>query len=325
LQGKPFIIIQTLKKKRKKKSKALKIVEYFLVYAVILTARAVPLQIIKIISNALGDLLYFFGKKRRDIAVENLRHAFKNEKTDKEIESLARQSCRSFILTFLEIVKLRYIFTRPDTIEKLREQTSNVDELFHKAKKIHDESGGCIFVTPHIGNWEVLPHVSSFAGIPLAVVARPLDNEYLEKLIFENRIPEGQTIIPKSNAMFVLQKTLQKGWSIGMLPDQSTMKGISIDYFGRPATTTPVPAILAINYNRPIVVVACCRTQDNKYDGFVSDPIRPGEYSSEKEEITRITKAFTHQMESIIKKYPDQYLWMHNRWKTYKGKKEVMS
>jgi KDO2-lipid IV(A) lauroyltransferase len=128
-----------------------------------------------------------------------------------------------------------------------------VDELFHKAKKIHDESGGCIFVTPHIGNWEVLPHVSSFAGIPLAVVARPLDNEYLEKLIFENRIPEGQTIIPKSNAMFVLQKTLQKGWSIGMLPDQSTMKGISIDYFGRPATTTPVPAILAINYNRPIV------------------------------------------------------------------------
>jgi KDO2-lipid IV(A) lauroyltransferase len=314
-----------LKKKREKKSKVQKILEYGLVYAVILIARAVPLQIIKIISNALGDLLYFLGKKRRGIAVENLRHAFKNEKTEREIESLARQSCRSFVLTFLEIVKLRYIFSRPDTIEKLREQTSNVDELFCKAKKIHDESGGCIFVTPHIGNWEVLPHVSAFAGIPLAVVARPLDNEYLEKLIFENRIPDGQTIIPKRNAMFVLQKTLQKGRSIGLLPDQSTMKGISIDYFGRPATTTPVPAILAINYNRPIVVVACCRTQDNKYVGFVSDPISAGEYSSEKEEITRITKAVTQQMESIIRKYPDQYLWMHNRWKTYKGKKELMS
>jgi KDO2-lipid IV(A) lauroyltransferase len=88
----------------------------------------------------------------------------------------------------------------------------------------------------------------------------------------------------------------------------------------------PVPAILAVTYKRPIVVVACCRkSADYQYDGFVSDPIYPGEYSSEKDEIIRITEEMTRKMESIIRKYPEQYLWIHNRWKTYRGKKEFMS
>jgi KDO2-lipid IV(A) lauroyltransferase len=313
-------------KKKHKKSTLIKILEYTIARFVILTARVLPLKAARFISSALGDLLYFLSKKRRTIAVENLRHAFRGEKTDQEIRRIARQSCRSFFFTFLEIIKLRYLFTRPDAMEKLRTTTADLDRLFIKAKKIHDGSRGCIFVTPHMGNWEVLPHVSSFIGIPLAVVARPLDNEYLEKLIFTGRASGSNVIIPKKNAMFVLQKTLQGGRSIGMLPDQSTMKGIAIDFFGRKATTTPVPAILAITYRRPVVVVACCRKkEDYQYEGFVSDPILPGEYTSEKDEIFRITETMTREMEAIIRKYPEQYLWIHNRWKTYKGKKELLT
>ena len=299
--------------------------EYAAAYVIILIARLVPLPVIKGISNMLGDTLFFLVKKRRNIAIDNLQHAFKGEKSDSEIRKLARQSCRYFFLTFLEAIKIRYMYSKPDVLEWLRENTANVDKLFQTAKKLHDESAGCIFVTPHLGNWEILPRVSEYVGIPLAIVVRPLDNNYLEKLLFNNRVSGSQVIIPKKNALFKLQKTLQKGISIGMLPDQSTMKGITIDFFGRPATTTPVPAILAINYNKPIIVLACCRTQDNNYVGFISNPIRSGEYTSEKEEIIRITKEITREMEFIIRKYPDQYLWMHNRWKKYKGKKELMS
>ncbi|KPJ99676.1 MAG: hypothetical protein AMK71_09375 [Nitrospira bacterium SG8_35_4] len=311
---------------KKKKSPLIKLLEYCTVYIIILFARAVPLRVVNGISSILGDLLFSLVAKRRNVAIENLTHAFP-EKSTQEIKEIARESCRSFFLTFLEIIKLRYLFNRPDTIHRIREKAKGVDELFRKAKAIHDDSGGCIFVTPHIGNWELLPHVSAFVGIPLAVVARPLDNERLEKLVFENRVAGGQVLIPKKNALFALQKTLQKGTSIGMLPDQSTMKGISIDFFNRPATTTPVPAILSITYNRPVVVVACCRQKDgDQYEGFVSDPIRPREhYESEKAEIFRITKEITGQMETIIRKYPEQYLWMHNRWKKYKGKKEILS
>jgi KDO2-lipid IV(A) lauroyltransferase len=313
------------KKRKKKKSHFLKLLEYYSALAVISFARIIPFRGLRLIGNFLGDIIFFLIPRRRDIALDNLSHAFSEEKSPDEINMLARESCRSFIFTFLEIVKFRYLFSGHDAVDKMKLHAENLDELFLKAKKAHDESGGCIFVTPHIGNWEILPHVSSIIGIPLAIVARPLDNEYLEKLIFRSRVSEGQFLIPKKNALFVLQRTLQKGTSIGMLPDQSTMKGLLIDFFGRPATNTPVPAILAISYKRPIVVVAACRKENNKYEGFVSDPIWPGEYTSEKAEIIRITEEVTRNMETIIRKYPEQYLWMHNRWKTYKGKKELMS
>lgn len=314
-----------MKKKSGKKTKPVKLLEYYAACVIIFMARVIPFWGIRLIARFLGDMFYFLVPKRRNIAIDNLRHAFSKEKSDEDIKKIARDSYASFIFTFLEIVKFRYMFAGPDAINKMKAYAENLDTLFLKAKKIHDDSGGCIFVTPHIGNWEVLPNVSSVVGIPLAIVARPLDNEYLEKLLFKSRVTKGQFIIPKKNALFVLQRTLQKGTSIGMLPDQSTMKGLMINFFGRPATTTPVPAILAITYKRPIVVVAACRKDNGQYEGFVSDPISPGEYTSEKAEIARITEEVTRNMELIIHKYPEQYLWMHNRWKTYKGKKELMT
>ena len=315
-----------MKKKRKKKSEFVKLLEYGVVCSILFVTRITPLSVVKIFSNTLGDILFFLVKKRRNIALDNLRNAFGNEKSEKEIKEIARRSCRSFFFTFIEIFKLRYFFSKPDVMNNIKSNAGNIIELFGKAKKIHDDAGGCIFVTPHIGNWEVLPHVSSAAGIPLAIVARPLDNHYLEKLVYADRTSTGQVLIPKRNALFTLQKTLKQGKSIGMLPDQSTMKGLLIDFFGRKATTTPIPAMLAVTFKRPVVVVACCREPgDYQYEGFVNDPIWPGEYTSEKAEIIRITEEINRGVESIIRKYPEQYLWIHNRWKRYKGKKEFMS
>jgi KDO2-lipid IV(A) lauroyltransferase len=305
-------------KKKRKKSKFLKLIEFVVAYIVILISRAAPLKVIKIISNALGDMMYLLVARRRKIAIENLKNAFKGEKDDKEIRKIARQSCRSFFLTFLEIIKLDSVVARSKTKE--------LNELFLKAKRLHDESKGCIFVTPHLGSWEVLPYLSSSAGIPLTIVARPLDNEYLERLIYANRSASGQIIIPKKNALFILKKSLKEGRSVGMLPDQSTMKGIYVNFFGRKATTTPIPALLAITFKRPIVVIAWCRkSQVFQYEGFVSDPIWPQEYESKKSEIFRLTEEMNHYMEHIIRRYPEQYLWIHNRWKTYKGKREFLS
>jgi KDO2-lipid IV(A) lauroyltransferase len=313
-------------KKKKRKGKITQLLEYGAVYVLLFLARRIPLTMVHGISRFLGNLLYRFVKKRRTIALENLEKALGSERNEQEIRDIARKSCTSFFLTFLEIAKFQYMFKTPDTLESMRRSSPELDALLHKAKKAHDESKGCIFVTPHIGNWEFLPHVSSFAGIPLVVVVRPLDNVYLERLFFKDRTLSGQVIIPKRNALFVLQKTLQQGKSIGMLPDQSTMQGVSVDFFGRKATTTPVPAILSIMYKRPIVVVACCRKTDTTgFEGIVSDPLWPGEYMSEKEEIVRLTREMNREMEAIIRAYPEQYLWMHNRWKTYKNKRGLMA
>jgi KDO2-lipid IV(A) lauroyltransferase len=309
---------------KRKKNKLVQIIEYIFVCLLILISRIMPFKIINVLSSFLGNLLYILLSKRRRITISNLKNAFGRNKSEKEIHSIARQSYCSFFLTLSEILKFGFMLKKQD--EGINPNYSRKDyyELFQKAKKIHDESGGCLFVTPHIGNWELLPYVSSIVGIPLAVPVRPLDNVFLEKLIYNSRAAGGQDIIPKTNAYIALSIALKKGKSLGILPDQHTGNGIAVNFFGRKAATTPIPALLATTHKRPIVVVACCRKAGTfRFEGFVSDPIWPGEYKSEKEEIFRLTREMTREMESIIRKYPEQYFWIHNRWKYNKNSKEV--
>jgi Kdo2-lipid IVA lauroyltransferase/acyltransferase len=314
-----------LKKKKAAKTKLLKLIEFSTVYTLLSVVRIIPMTCIRVISSMLGALFFSLSSKRRNIAIGNIAAAFGDDKTAAETRKIAKDSFRSFFLTFLEIIKFQHLFDSEDAADRIRNSADSLESLFQKAKAAHDESKGCIFVTPHIGNWEVLPHVSRLVGIPLVVVARPLDNEYLNDLLLKKRAASGQIIMPKRNSFFALQETLKKGKSIGLLPDQSTMKGIFVDFFGRKATTTPVPALLAISHMRPIVVVACCRKERGQFEGFVCDPIWPKDFESEKAEIFRLTQEMNRNMELIIRKYPGQYLWMHNRWKTYKNKKEFYS
>jgi KDO2-lipid IV(A) lauroyltransferase len=131
-------------------------------------------------------------------------------------------------------------------------------------------------------------------------------------------------MIPKVNAMFALERILRKGRSVGMLPDQSTGRGLRVQFFGESATVTPIPAVLALRHSRPVVVVAACRTDDPYFfEGFVSDPIWPDTNGvDERSEIIRITREINLKMEEIIRRFPEQYLWMHNRWKE-SGRKPI--
>jgi KDO2-lipid IV(A) lauroyltransferase len=309
-----------VRRKRLRKGKFLELAEFVPAYLSFRLGQALPLRLGQLLSQVLGDALYYLVPKRRNIALENLRSVFGQEKSESELRALARRSCYSFVASLFETAKLLSYLQDPENAE-IRAARAGWESLFQKAKDIHERAGGCIFVTPHFGNWEFLPYVASSVGIPLVLVVRPLDNRYLEKWLYQYRAASGQIVIPKTNSVFLLQRALRQGKSIGMLPDQSTMKAIAVDYLGRKATTTPVPALLAALYNRPIVVVACCRkSQSFRYEGFVSDPIWPDPGGSEKAEIFRLTEAMNGRMGAIIRRYPDQYFWMHDRWKVYHTK-----
>ena len=314
---------------KSKKRESLQILEYSALKSVAFLARIMPLKVLRGMSIALGNLMYWLLPGRRRIAIENLHRAFDGTKSASDIKRLALESCRSFFLTAAETLKFHFggfdlglLAAHGYTIQEMR----TLEMLFQKARRIHQESNGCIFVTPHIGNWEVLLHVSASIGIPLAVVVRPLDNAYIEDLLYKNRTSGGQILVPKKNAWFMLQSVLRQGKSIALLPDQSTKKGLSVNFFGSKALTTPIPALLAVTHKKPIVVVACCRgASDQHFTGVVSDPIEVGEYKSEKAEIIRLTEEMNRQMEKIIREFPDQYLWVHKRWKTYEIKRELFS
>jgi KDO2-lipid IV(A) lauroyltransferase len=300
------------------------IIEYLSVLLLFKIVHITPKGLIKVLSKTLGSGLYYLSARRRGIALDNLTKAYKGQLSDHEVRAIAKRSCQSLIQTFLEGAKYHSLFNNPHRVFEVAKESESILRLFKKAKDLHTQYGGCIFVTPHLGNWEFLPHVSAAVGIPLTVVARPLDNPYLERLLYQSRVATGQMLIPKRNALYKLQQALLRKRSIGMLPDQSTMKGLKVWFFGRRATATPIPALLSLRYKKPIVVVACCRDHNTEgFTGFVGDPIMPIEDRNEREEVERLTQEFTNHMEAIIRQYPEQYLWIHNRWKEYPGDKKM--
>ncbi len=308
--------------KKKGKRKAVQIAECVAFYAAVTLARLLPVRVLRALCGLLGRILYAVARSRRKIAIENIRTAFGATMSESQIERLARQSCKAFLLTAAEMIKSPFRVKEGKILSDSRYGIDHLEHLFKKAKAVHDQYGGCIFVTPHLGNWELLPHVSAQIGIPLAVVIRPLDNPYLEKAILSSRIGSGNLMIPKANAMFYLDRVLRKGVSVAMLPDQSHSKGLRVEFFGKSATVTPIPALLAVKHGRPVLVVAACRTEDPFYfEGFVSDPILPDPgKGDETSEIMRITREINTKMEEIITRFPEQYLWMHDRWKTSRKK-----
>ena len=312
------------RRKKPKHGQCFQFLAFLAVYLILQIIRITPLRIGVRVSRGLGRLGYYFAHKRRRIAIDNLRYVFLGVKSENELRLIARRSFSSFVTAGFEAVKFIPLLSKPDGYPVIQRHCKGLDALFLKASELHHQSGGCIFVTPHLGNWEFLPFVSFGAGIAMVMVVRPLDNPYLEKLLYQQRLASGQIIIPKTNSMHLLQLALRRGKSVAMLPDQATMKAISVDYLGRKATTTPVPAFLAVRYHRPIVVVACCRkSNDFDYEGMVSDPIWPDPRGSEKPEIVRLTKLMNREMGDLVKRFPEQYLWMHDRWKQYRHKNEL--
>jgi len=299
------------------KSQLQQIAEYAVILAVVALSRVLPMGLIHFVLRRVGSVAFAVLGRRRRITLENVRQALGDRLGEAEQIRVARESWSEFALSLPELVKLRPLLTATAADRRIRIAAPELTEILDRVKTIHQETRGCIFVTPHLGNWELLPFVCAALDIPLAVVIRPLDNPYLERLLHFSRRGTRQLFLPKRNTFLPLQQLLAQGKSIGLLPDQSTMKGLPAAFFGRPALTTPVPALLAIYQERPIVVVACCRTGHLRFRGYLSEPIWPAPHGSEKEEALRLTVATNHAMETIIRRHPEQYFWMHNRWKTY--------
>jgi KDO2-lipid IV(A) lauroyltransferase len=289
--------------------------EFVGVYCLVVLVRALPMAVVEPVTRSLGRLLFLVLRGRRHIALENVGRALDHGR-GRAARSIVRSSFGSFLLTAMpEVAKLRPHLVGPEARDWLRRRAPELEAIFERARRLHDEARGCVFVTPHVGNWEILPDVAAAVGIPLAVVMRPLDSRYLERLLLGSRRASGQVFVAKRNSLMTLQQHLAAGRSIGMLPDQATYGGIPVEFLGRPAWTTPVPALLAVRERRPIVVVACFRTGRLRFAGHLGEPLSPQPHTSEKAEVIRLTGAMTRAMEAVIRAHPEQYLWMHNRWK----------
>jgi KDO2-lipid IV(A) lauroyltransferase len=257
----------------------------------------------------LGALLGRTIGPRRRLVARNLARAFP-EKEPREIARLARGVYTHFGGLAAEIVA-----TLEEPIEGLVSRVELVNEAF--ARAAFASKRGLFFLTPHLGNWEVSALAAAGVGMPMTVIARPLDNPRLEKRLRAYRERGGNVVVPKSDAAREILRTLRAGGAVGILLDQHARgaDAIAVPFFGRPAATSSSVARFVDRTEALVVPAAAIRIGPARYRLTFEEPIDVRTLPKEERTPERLTALLNATMERQIRRAPEQWLWLHNRWK----------
>ncbi len=263
------------------------------------------------VGRFLGRLAYLLIADARKRTQRNLRLAFGKELDETKLRRLASQVFENVGKNVADAVRLKKM--RWENIERITEieGLEYFDEAYRAGK-------GVIGFTGHIGDFELMAAYFSLRGYKLSVVGRELYDPRLDRLLVENRESVGLENIPSSAGIKPILKVLRAGKFLGVLADQdsSRVRGVFVDFFGRPARTPAAPALFAYKTGSPIVPMAIVRKDKNKYKIIVKPPVELTFSEDREKDIIDVTQRCTKVLESIIREYPDQWLWMHERWKS---------
>ncbi|MBV9215035.1 MAG: lysophospholipid acyltransferase family protein [Acidobacteria bacterium] len=177
---------------------------------------------------------------------------------------------------------------------------------------------GAVWITAHLGNWEMAAFGVSALYEPLAYMARTIENLRVQDLIRRYRAAHGNSPIDKTNSLRPALKLLRAGGSVAILADVNTVgrEGVFVPFFGKQACATIGPAVLAIRANAVLFPIFCVWDKSlGKYKLIYSEPFEPASTGDVESDILATTAALTRSIEDAIRQYPGQWLWTHKRWK----------
>lgn len=273
--------------------------------------RVLPRRAALALGGSLGRVLGDLDRRHVAIAADNLRHAFPHWEEARRLRA-ARGVYAHFGRVLLDILWLH-----GRGREGVRRAMGGVEGRAH-VEAAMARGKGAVLVTAHLGNWEVHGVGHGLLFGPIGVVARPLDNPALDRRLCEMRTLGGNTVIPKRHALAHVLRALRAGGGVAVLIDQNVQAGdgIFVDFFGRAAATTTVAAALAVKTGSALVPCHTRLRPDGLYD-FVYEPPLLAEAGAERApEVARLTQALTARIEEWVRRTPEQWLWIHRRWKT---------
>jgi KDO2-lipid IV(A) lauroyltransferase len=259
----------------------------------------------------LGLLLFHAWGSRRRIAIENLRNsiAAKAIIISEPVEKIIRDTFKNLGRSFAEVIKIFFGFGK----KVINSVAFDGVENFHHAKS---KGRGVLFVTGHCGNWELLAIAASAKLASLAVVARPLNNAYLNRFVEDARHRYGNSIVYKRGALKPIMQVLKGNGCVGILMDQAVIpdEGYVIDFLGRDAWTTKMPALIARKTGVAVLPAFIQRT-DKGHRITIYPEVELSKKSDKEKAVREDTKSFSGFIESYIKENPTEWLWIHRRWK----------
>lgn len=263
------------------------------------------------LAGTVAWLAFRFDRRHREVALDNLRQAFPGRYTEAELDRLVRRVYRHFCCLVAEIAHLPRMLHTPNWRRYVDASSAGilVDSVL--------SGRPLLIVTGHYGNWELASYVLGLIGFKSYAIARPLDNPHLERFLQRFRQKTGQTILAKKGDFDEMQTILSSGGVIAMLADQDAgARAQFVEFFGRPASTHKAVALLALEFQVPILVTVMARVgEPMRYQLRFAELIRPEEYDGRPDAARAITQRFSTALEMLIRQAPEQYLWLHRRWK----------
>lgn len=259
----------------------------------------------------LASVLYRFDRRHRKVAMENLERAFGDRYDEAGRDAIVRGVYLHFCTMLMEILHIPRKLHR-ETWRSRIELVGHADVLDLMLK-----GGPVVMLTGHFGNWEMAGYLFGVFGFPPSSVARTLDNPYLDRFLRSFRERTGQKLIPKKGGYDQMLEVLRDGGVLSFLADQDAgERGLFVEFFGRPASTHKAIALLALEHKAPVVVGYARRIGPGfRYEVGCVELIRPEEWTGTPDDARILTQRYTSALERVIRRDPEQYLWLHRRWK----------
>jgi len=278
---------------------------YLILRATCISLSILPLRFSYSAARLIGNFANYVLRYRRQVVMANLRIAFGRDMKKTQLAEIAAESYRQIAMSFIELL----------ITPKLQPHFRNILQPEHVAlfRKLLNRGKGLIAVSGHLGNWEIIgAAAASTLPEPFTVAAVQQSNPYINRFITRRRSEMGMQVAGTKEAMKHLLKALRKQQAVGLVADQNAGKNaVFVDFFGKIAAAQPGPAKLALKFKAPILVAAAVRTGPGQFKVLMQQV----EIKTD-DTVESLTQRHVKILEKFIRQYPDQYFWIHRRWKT---------
>jgi len=283
-------------------------IEYSLFRWLLLFARSLSFRATHRVGIFLGSAAFVTGFRKR-VTFENLAHAFP-EFTLNKIRRIARGAYQNYAIS---LVHMLWASGQSEDVLKSTINPTSLD-LF---RAIVDRGRGAVLLSAHFGSWELLPHsVRLFLGYPLVMIVQRQRNGRIDSLVDSIRKQHGNSTVPMGPSSRGLLTALREQKIVLILGDQSGPKEAPfIEFFERPAATHRGAAALCLKTGAPLIFLILIRVENGTFDLHYEEVDKSGLEQYTEENITELTRRHTALLEKQIRLHPEQWLWMHKRWK----------
>ncbi len=271
-------------------------------------ARVLSIRSARRLGNILGTLLFIGTPRRQRLADANLQAVFGNRFSPAERRRIRLAVSRNLCKLFLELFKL------PTLDQEDIRRLVPVRGL-ERLQKVSARGKGCILLTAHFGNWELLGARAAAEGLDVAVVARDASDARVASLVNRCRESAGLRVLSRDDLRGMLRHLRANGF-LGILPDQHAKSGaMRMTFLGRPAWVPRGPATLALRTGCALLVAFCVRQDNDELVAEVAGEVDVDVPEDREEAIMVVTEGINRLLEEEIRRRPEQWLWLHNRWK----------